>query len=540
MLNSSMTRVVLANNWAGTSWNFPRGKINEGESLLECAVRETHEETGYSPRDLCNENDVIVVKEPGSDKTVNMFIAVGVPESTYFEPQTRKEVSEVAFFDINNLPARTWGVAPFLNQLKRWIRKRQSERAAGIISASTTSSMGSAARSSSSALNSSSNMLPAQPLSKKAQKKAAKAAAKAAAKNESLAVAFNNRNSDTFGASMSGAGNAASWGVNDMFEANARLTGRTFDYDGNPHNFGDSHPRYTRFEGAAASIYHDPDNVPRDGNFESLNAASVEFQRSGKIQDPSGKPLKAPVNPDFIPNGQNTGVSIDISGVEIAKKSTKDGKADLRSMKAKSSGNTTTATTSATISSANTGTAAPSDITPMSPSKARAMVEQDREAQRSNEILDFLKLMNVSRFSSASDPAYVSASKCIAKQRRLLKKMKQMGGYLITNDRFKQLIVDDDIHNSMPGSKTALGLERSHSSQGQVTTTTTTSFMDKLEATDPNSKRNNNTVAGTKHDNSISFVLSPSASGLDSDFFLDGKALMADVERTLRAIDLQL
>lgn len=46
-------------------------------------------------------------------------------------------------------------------------------------------------------------------------------------------------NRDTFGGYGLDDANGDGWGVEDMFAANERLTGRTFVYDGNPHEFGE-------------------------------------------------------------------------------------------------------------------------------------------------------------------------------------------------------------------------------------------------------------------------------------------------------------
>ena len=54
---------------------------------------------------------------------------------------------------------------------------------------------------------------------------------------------FDGRNRDTF-ADETG---AKGWAVDSMFSANAKLTGRSYAYDGNPHEFGSSHPRYVNF-----------------------------------------------------------------------------------------------------------------------------------------------------------------------------------------------------------------------------------------------------------------------------------------------------
>jgi hypothetical protein len=37
------------------------------------------------------------------------------------------------------------------------------------------------------------------------------------------------------------------WSVEDMFKANSKLTGKEYDYDGNPHSFGSSHPKFVDY-----------------------------------------------------------------------------------------------------------------------------------------------------------------------------------------------------------------------------------------------------------------------------------------------------
>ncbi|CAM9331057.1 unnamed protein product, partial [Ectocarpus fasciculatus] len=192
MLNAAMSRMVLVRNWKGTSWSFPRGKINQNESPFDCAMRETYEETGFNPRAHCKEENVLTLREK-QGKSAKMYIAIGVPENTEFDPQTRKEISKVQFHDISGLPKSNWGILPFMQMLDKWIEKN------------TTFDKG----------------------SKKKGKKEKKTAAEAAS--------FDRRNQSTFGDIASG---QDTWGVEDMFSTNARLTGQQYVYDGNPHNFG--------------------------------------------------------------------------------------------------------------------------------------------------------------------------------------------------------------------------------------------------------------------------------------------------------------
>ena len=52
LLNNSVKgsiKIVLCQTWNGTTWTLPAGKINQGESPIDAAVRETFEETGFDP-----------------------------------------------------------------------------------------------------------------------------------------------------------------------------------------------------------------------------------------------------------------------------------------------------------------------------------------------------------------------------------------------------------------------------------------------------------------------------------------------------------
>lgn len=121
LLNEDMTKFLLVRNYAGNSWGFPKGKLNENESTLTCAVRETYEETGYDATDVCNVNEYLSVGDPSNGRIMKLYIGVGVPEDTYFKPIARNEISKIEFFHIDELPKKHFNVLAFLPKLKKWI-----------------------------------------------------------------------------------------------------------------------------------------------------------------------------------------------------------------------------------------------------------------------------------------------------------------------------------------------------------------------------------------------------------------------------------
>lgn len=163
LLNKDCTKIVLCQNYKGTSWTIPSGKVNQGETGIQAGARETYEETGFDPEgqrgaakqlkqaaqekakeqgiqwddgnnetfekflgwNTLRESDKLVYVEEGTGKQRTCYICRGVPETFPFEPVARKEVSLISWHDLGNLPKKTYSVLPFLKDLKRWIKKQQ-------------------------------------------------------------------------------------------------------------------------------------------------------------------------------------------------------------------------------------------------------------------------------------------------------------------------------------------------------------------------------------------------------------------------------
>lgn len=256
MLNPPMTKVVLVCDYNGKSWTFPRGKVNENETEFTCAVREVYEETGFDVTPHCKEEDNLQAFIDG--KQIKLFVACNVPESTVFTTQTRKEISEVAFHSLDALP-KTYAVNPFLEKLRRWITKRKQQNAkmlkspalkgnlaVGKSPARTAANAAQPAqqtksRKGSAAGNGAQGSPPVTSINGHGGNSQAVQPSPSTAKR--LKNVFDARNGDTF---EEGSG-ATRWGVDDMFAANARITGKNYVYDGNPHQFGASHPRYVNY-----------------------------------------------------------------------------------------------------------------------------------------------------------------------------------------------------------------------------------------------------------------------------------------------------
>ncbi|GAA5838521.1 hypothetical protein JCM11251_003415 [Rhodosporidiobolus azoricus] len=165
MINEWWDKVLLVKGWSkGSSWSFPRGKINKQEPEAMCAVREVLEETGYDlsaafpphqlhPSYQGEEEGVervpyyveLVIRE----QKIRLYFVPGVPEHTRFETRTRKEISKIDWFPLSSLPtwnkisggkssstrtkgelangkqAKFYMVTPFISHLKLWIDRNK-------------------------------------------------------------------------------------------------------------------------------------------------------------------------------------------------------------------------------------------------------------------------------------------------------------------------------------------------------------------------------------------------------------------------------
>ncbi|KAL1914972.1 uncharacterized protein VTP21DRAFT_7677 [Calcarisporiella thermophila] len=105
ILNEKLDKCLLVKGWSSrSSWGFPKGKINKDESEDSCAIREVYEETGFdiSPYLVETEYIEMTLKE----QRIRLYLVEGVPEKTEFCPQTRKEISKIAWHKLSELP--TW------------------------------------------------------------------------------------------------------------------------------------------------------------------------------------------------------------------------------------------------------------------------------------------------------------------------------------------------------------------------------------------------------------------------------------------------
>ncbi|KAJ3363439.1 mRNA-decapping enzyme subunit 2 [Allomyces javanicus] len=156
VINEELDQVLLVKGWNSRNWTFPRGKINKGEKELKCAVREVMEEVGFDVTPYLvttnhpPSNASLDVNEPDhmeitiKEQRLRLYIVTGVPTSTHFETRTRKEISQIGWHYLSDLPGFStkkthhdstssstkkknhyYMLVPFMTGLRKWLNKRR-------------------------------------------------------------------------------------------------------------------------------------------------------------------------------------------------------------------------------------------------------------------------------------------------------------------------------------------------------------------------------------------------------------------------------
>jgi mRNA-decapping enzyme subunit 2 len=142
LLTQDMKHCLLVQSFfAKNSWSFPKGKVNQDEDPVKCAIREVYEETGFDCGHLINGDDYLEGQTSNYQYT-RLYIVKNVPIETKFCPKTRNEIKDCSWFVIDLLPTNRnddgylrvdrkiransfYMILPFISKLKRWIAIEQ-------------------------------------------------------------------------------------------------------------------------------------------------------------------------------------------------------------------------------------------------------------------------------------------------------------------------------------------------------------------------------------------------------------------------------
>ncbi|CAF1400332.1 unnamed protein product [Adineta steineri] len=140
LLDPTYEHVLLVRGFYNReSWGFPKGKVQENESPLKCAIREVMEEVGFDMKDRAFDDQYL--ERDLNGQLIRLYIVKQVPLDTKFAAKTKNEIKEMRWFRLSDLPCHrrdttpqmTLGlnpkaffmVIPFIKDLRRWINQER-------------------------------------------------------------------------------------------------------------------------------------------------------------------------------------------------------------------------------------------------------------------------------------------------------------------------------------------------------------------------------------------------------------------------------
>ena len=127
ILNSNLDQILLVQGtWSNAKWAFPKGKLKEGEAVIEGAIREVEEEIGVNVRPFIVEG--VSSRQEISGREITLFLAVGLSTQAKCTPQTRREIADIRWHRLQDIhdDARQYPLlVPFLTVIDEWIDKLQ-------------------------------------------------------------------------------------------------------------------------------------------------------------------------------------------------------------------------------------------------------------------------------------------------------------------------------------------------------------------------------------------------------------------------------
>ncbi|KAA6310925.1 MAG: putative decapping enzyme, partial [Streblomastix strix] len=90
IVNSKLDRYLIVKAFDGwDTWTFPKGKVEPGETGIQCAIREINEETGLNIENFITEYSPLLTVEE-REHQLTMYIVIGVNDKQKLQTTVRE------------------------------------------------------------------------------------------------------------------------------------------------------------------------------------------------------------------------------------------------------------------------------------------------------------------------------------------------------------------------------------------------------------------------------------------------------------------
>jgi len=138
MFNKDFTKVLLVKGFHSKKYSFPKGKKNQKELPLDCAIREVKEETGFDITDMVDKHNYSDNVRTEGARCCRLYYVPGVPEDTVFQAACADEIDLYKWMEIKCLDRmleRHYNkyhiIQPHLKDIKAYAAKKLKEAKEG-------------------------------------------------------------------------------------------------------------------------------------------------------------------------------------------------------------------------------------------------------------------------------------------------------------------------------------------------------------------------------------------------------------------------
>ncbi|KAJ1622442.1 hypothetical protein T492DRAFT_1062552 [Pavlovales sp. CCMP2436] len=133
ILDATVSKLLLIRSYNGTTWGFPKGKVNKEEAEHDCAMREVLEEIGLDLHSYLDTSHFLE-HSYGRGTSMKLFLVAGVDESVFLETRTKKEIGAIVWHSLSELGTEAtkkdkdfWLVQQLIGRIKQWASTRRKE-----------------------------------------------------------------------------------------------------------------------------------------------------------------------------------------------------------------------------------------------------------------------------------------------------------------------------------------------------------------------------------------------------------------------------
>lgn len=124
LINKELKKIGLVYRKKLNDYSFPKGHLEENETLSECAVRETTEETGRDCK-LISDKEIGVIEYTNYEGQIKTYMFLAVDKGKTNKKIAEKDKEEVVWVNYNEVESKLsyQNLKDFWNKVKEKVEK---------------------------------------------------------------------------------------------------------------------------------------------------------------------------------------------------------------------------------------------------------------------------------------------------------------------------------------------------------------------------------------------------------------------------------